>query len=196
MPLRFAVALIAVALLLPAAARAGQPPAADLDAPAFVAMLQQPRRPGARGRLRGRRRDAGRRPAAGLDRAGRGGAPDRARGADRRRADGRVDSGVVVAARSAPQPSRGSTRCARRRRRWPASVRRGRICAARWPTCWRRRSSAAGSATPACWRSSIASSAGCAAGCRMPGRAPPRWCHSSATRPGRSPRSPSCCWRG
>jgi Domain of unknown function (DUF4129) len=38
---RFAVALLAVALLLPAAARAGQPPAADLDAPAFVAMLQQ-----------------------------------------------------------------------------------------------------------------------------------------------------------
>ena len=41
MPLRLAVASLAVALLLPAAARAGQPPAADLDAPAYVAMLQQ-----------------------------------------------------------------------------------------------------------------------------------------------------------
>jgi Domain of unknown function (DUF4129) len=39
MPLRLAVALIAVALLVPAAARAGQSPPADLDAPAFVAML-------------------------------------------------------------------------------------------------------------------------------------------------------------
>ena len=40
MPLRLAVALLAVALLLPAAARAGQSPAADLDAPAFVALLE------------------------------------------------------------------------------------------------------------------------------------------------------------
>ena len=40
MPPRFAVALLAVALLLPAAARAGQPPAAELDAPAFVALLE------------------------------------------------------------------------------------------------------------------------------------------------------------
>ena len=41
MPLRFAVALLAVALLLPAPARAGQPPTADLDAPAFVALLDR-----------------------------------------------------------------------------------------------------------------------------------------------------------
>ena len=41
MPPRFAVALLAVALLLPASARAGQPPAAEMDAPAYVAMLQQ-----------------------------------------------------------------------------------------------------------------------------------------------------------
>ena len=41
MPPRFAVALIAVALLLPASARSGQPPAAEMDAPAYVAMLQQ-----------------------------------------------------------------------------------------------------------------------------------------------------------
>jgi hypothetical protein len=41
MPLRLAVAPLAVALLLPAAARTGQTPAADLDAPAFVARLQQ-----------------------------------------------------------------------------------------------------------------------------------------------------------
>jgi hypothetical protein len=40
MPLRFAVALLAVALL-PAPARAGQPTAADLDAPAFVALLDR-----------------------------------------------------------------------------------------------------------------------------------------------------------
>ena len=41
MPLRFAGALLAVALLLPAPARAGQPPTADLDAPAFVALLER-----------------------------------------------------------------------------------------------------------------------------------------------------------
>ena len=38
---RFAVALLAVALLPPSAAGAGQQPAADLDPPAFVAMLQR-----------------------------------------------------------------------------------------------------------------------------------------------------------
>ena len=40
MPPRLAVALIAVALLLPAAARAGQPPTVEMDAPAYVEMLQ------------------------------------------------------------------------------------------------------------------------------------------------------------
>ena len=40
MPLRFAVASLAVALLVPAAARAGQTPVEDLDAPAYVAMLR------------------------------------------------------------------------------------------------------------------------------------------------------------
>jgi hypothetical protein len=41
MPPRLAVALLAVALLLPVAARADQPLATELDAPAFVAMLQR-----------------------------------------------------------------------------------------------------------------------------------------------------------
>jgi hypothetical protein len=40
MPPRFAVALLAVALLLPSAARAGQPADIELDAPAYVARLQ------------------------------------------------------------------------------------------------------------------------------------------------------------
>ena len=39
MSLRLAAALLAVALLPPAAARAGQSMAADLDAAAFVALL-------------------------------------------------------------------------------------------------------------------------------------------------------------
>src|SRR6187431_199634 len=41
MPLRFAVALLAVALLLPAATAGQPPPTADLDAPAFVALLDR-----------------------------------------------------------------------------------------------------------------------------------------------------------
>ncbi len=148
MPLRFAVALFAVALL-PAAARAGQPPAADLDAPAFVAMLQpladEVRVADSAAAAAALAHDL---PPAWTVRAG-----------EERLTVPAAPIVDALTATSTPESSWPEIRAAAVARidalREEASplarfgAPRGRICAARWPTCWRRRSSAAGSATPA-----------------------------------------------
>ncbi len=153
---RVATALVAVALLLPALARAGQPPAGELDVPAFLATLDD-----LAGRVEAARspadvatltRDL---PAAWTVRAG----TERFSVAAAPVADVLATADDADMARGPrPRASPVSPRCATKPHRWPSPVRRRRrICASRWPRSWRRRNSAAGSATPACWPSPIGS---------------------------------------
>ena len=185
MPLRLAVASLAVALLLPAAARAGQPPAADLDAPAYVAMLQH---------LADQVR-ATDGPAAAATLAHDLPPTWTVRAGDQRftvpaapivdALTCHVDSGVVVARvscrrhREDRRPARGGVAAGPRR------------CAAAAAPARRAGRGAGGAGVPrpaalrrpdGVRRSRQALAAQLAAGCRD--RAPRSWCRSSATRPG------------